>query len=98
MESDLAAVATVVLNLKSTCGEHIVGQANGLSTEKPSCQCRPPTARPGASMHERGLAIDFTQNGHVCGTSGYRWLKRNAAKYGFRNLPSEPWHWSTNGR
>ncbi|MGB1794641.1 MAG: D-alanyl-D-alanine carboxypeptidase family protein [Acidimicrobiales bacterium] len=67
---------------------------------KPSYQCRPPTARPGASMHERGLAIDFTQNGRALwsNTSGYRWLKRNAAKYGFRNLPSEPWHWSTNGR
>ena len=67
---------------------------------KPSYQCRPPTARPGASMHERGLAIDFTQNGRALwsNTSGYRWLKRNAAKYGLRNLPSEPWHWSTNGR
>lgn len=67
---------------------------------KPSYQCRPPTARPGASMHERGLAVDFTQNGRALwsNTSGYRWLKRNAAKYGFRNLPSEPWHWSTNGR
>ncbi|MDP7068315.1 MAG: D-alanyl-D-alanine carboxypeptidase family protein [Acidimicrobiales bacterium] len=67
---------------------------------KPSYQCRPPTARPGASMHERGLAVDFTQNGRALwsNTSGYRWLKRNASKYGFRNLPSEPWHWSTNGR
>src|SRR4029077_2450992 len=26
----------------------------------PSYQCSPPTAPPGASMHERGLAIDFT--------------------------------------
>ena len=67
---------------------------------KPSYQCRPPTARPGASMHERGLAVDFTQNGRArwSNTSGYRWLKRHAAKYGFRNLPSEPWHWSVNGR
>ena len=67
---------------------------------KPSYQCRPPTARPGASMHERGLAVDFTQNGRALwsNTSGYRWLKRHAAKYGFRNLPSEPWHWSVNGR
>jgi hypothetical protein len=62
--------------------------------------CRPPTARPGLSMHERGLAIDFTQGGRTLtrGSSGYRWLKANAHKYGFYNLPSEPWHWSTTGR
>ncbi|WNG61464.1 M15 family metallopeptidase [Archangium gephyra] len=28
---------------------------------------------------------------------GFVWLKANAARYGFINLPSEPWHWSTNG-
>ena len=27
--------------------------------------CRPPTARPGQSMHEQGLAIDFTYGGRV---------------------------------
>ena len=76
------------------------GTSNWAIYSKPSYQCRPPTARPGASMHERGLAIDFTQNGRALwsNTSGYRWLKQNASKYGFRNLPSEPWHWSTNGR
>ena len=76
------------------------GTSNWAVYSKPSYQCRPPTARPGASMHERGLAVDFTQNGRALwsNTSGYRWLKRNAAKYGFRNLPSEPWHWSVNGR
>ena len=68
--------------------------------KKPSYQCRPPTARPGSSMHERGLAIDFTQNGRALwsSTSGYKWLRRNARQYGFKNLPSEPWHWSTSGR
>ena len=76
------------------------GTSNWAVYSKPSYQCRPPTARPGASMHERGLAVDFTQNGRALwsNTSGYRWLKRNASKYGFRNLPSEPWHWSVNGR
>ena len=76
------------------------GTSNWAIYSKPSYQCRPPTARPGASMHERGLAIDFTQNGRALwsNTSGYRWLKRNASKYGFKNLPSEPWYWSTNGR
>ncbi len=68
--------------------------------EKPASQCRPPTARPGQSMHEQGLAIDFTNNGSLIrsrGDSGYNWLKGNASRFGLYNLPSEPWHWSTNG-
>jgi hypothetical protein len=67
----------------------------------PSSQCRPPTARPGRSQHERGLAIDFTYNGRSMSTRnniGFRWLEANAATYGLKNLPSEPWHWSTTGR
>jgi chromosome segregation ATPase len=65
----------------------------------PSYECRPPTARPGHSMHERGLAIDFTQGGRTLssGSSGYRWMVANAGSYGLHNLPGEPWHWSTNG-
>ena len=65
-----------------------------------SSSCRPPTARPGASMHEQGKAIDFTYAGRSIGTRsspGYQWLAANAASFGFYNLPSEPWHWSTNG-
>ena len=67
--------------------------------EAPASSCSPPTARPGSSMHERGLAIDFTQGGSTLsrGSSGFAWLKANAGSFGFRNLPSEPWHWSTNG-
>lgn len=62
--------------------------------------CRPPTARPGFSQHERGLAIDFAEGGRsfTRGSQGYRWLRANAARFGFFNLPSEPWHWSTTGR
>jgi hypothetical protein len=68
--------------------------------QKPSGQCKPPTATPGNSQHERGLAIDFTQNGRALtrATSGFRWLAINARRYGLFNLPSEPWHWSTTGR
>ncbi|MXZ16554.1 MAG: hypothetical protein F4Y76_13755 [Acidimicrobiales bacterium] len=68
--------------------------------QKPSYQCRPPTARPGRSMHERGLAIDFRHNGRGVtsrNSTAFRWLAANAATYGLYNLPSEPWHWSTNG-
>lgn len=66
----------------------------------PSSECRPPTARPGNSMHERGKAIDFTYGGAQLtrGSRGYRWLAVNAKRYGYFNLPSEPWHWSLNAR
>jgi len=63
--------------------------------EQASASCRPPTARPGRSMHERGLAIDFA-NCASRSTGCYRWLADHAAAYGLFNLPSEPWHWSTN--
>lgn len=69
--------------------------------EKPSDQCTPPTARPGSSLHERGLAIDFTYNGRLIeshSNAGFQWLAANAARFGLKNLPSEPWHWSINGR
>jgi LAS superfamily LD-carboxypeptidase LdcB len=68
--------------------------------EMPSSQCSPPTARPGSSMHEQGLAIDFTCDGGGTVSSGstcFSWLSDHAAEYGLYNLPSEPWHWSTNG-
>jgi LAS superfamily LD-carboxypeptidase LdcB len=68
--------------------------------EMPSSQCSPPTARPGSSMHEQGLAVDFTCNGDGTVSSGstcFVWLSDHAASYGLYNLPSEPWHWSTNG-
>ena len=66
----------------------------------PASSCSPPTARPGQSMHERGLAVDFTCNGALIRSrSGpcWSWLSANAARFGFYNLPAEPWHWSTNG-
>ena len=65
--------------------------------QKPSSQCSPPTAIPGTSMHEKGLAIDFT-NCQTRTSSCYVWLNANAKAFGLVNLPSEPWHWSTNGR
>lgn len=58
--------------------------------------CSPPTARPGTSMHEVGLAIDF-RNCSGRGTACFGWLSANASRFGFFNLPSEPWHWSTTG-
>lgn len=63
----------------------------------PSSQCSPPTAPPGTSQHELGLAIDF-YNCNYRSTACYQWLAGNASRFGFYNLPSEPWHWSTTGR
>jgi hypothetical protein len=68
--------------------------------QKPASQCRPPAARPGTSMHERGLAIDFTCNGALISSYGsacYRWMRANAPSFGLHNRPGEAWHWSTNG-
>jgi hypothetical protein len=68
--------------------------------QMPPSQCSPPTARPGTSMHERGLAIDFTYGGRAINSRespAFQWLRAHAAGYGFYNLPSEPWHWSVNG-
>lgn len=66
----------------------------------PASSCSPPTARPGQSNHERGLAVDFTYNGGSMSSRsnpGFQWLAAHAHEYGFVNLPSEPWHWSATG-
>lgn len=69
--------------------------------EAPSSSCSPPTARPGTSNHEQGLAVDFTCNGSGTissrGSACFQWLAAHGADYGFYNLPSEPWHWSNDG-
>lgn len=62
--------------------------------------CTVPTARPGSSLHERVLAIDFTSSGQTMQSRShpaFQWLAANASSYGLYNLPSEPWHWSTSG-
>jgi LAS superfamily LD-carboxypeptidase LdcB len=72
--------------------EHCDGDVYG----RPASACSPPTARPGSSQHELGLAIDF-ENCASRATPCYQWLAEHAAEYGFKNLPSEAWHWSTTG-
>lgn len=67
---------------------------------RPASSCSPPTAVPGRSLHEQGRAIDFTENGRTItsrSSAGFQWMAANASSYGLFNLPSEPWHWSTNG-
>ncbi|HEY8527833.1 MAG TPA: D-alanyl-D-alanine carboxypeptidase family protein [Acidimicrobiales bacterium] len=69
--------------------------------EMPSSQCNPPTARPGSSNHEMGLAIDFDCNGSLIrsrSSACFAWMAANAPRFGLHNLPSEPWHWSVDGQ
>lgn len=65
--------------------------------QMPADSCSPPTARPGLSWHEQGLAIDFQSNGSFINSRSnpaFVWMAANAGRFGFTNLPSEPWHWS----
>jgi D-alanyl-D-alanine carboxypeptidase len=77
-------------------------RANGCPDiyNSPNTACHPPTAKPGYSNHQMGLAVDFTQNGALIdghGNSGFVWMSQNAAKFGLKNYPAEPWHWSVDG-
>ncbi|MBU2665852.1 M15 family metallopeptidase [Actinoplanes bogorensis] len=78
---------------KQNCGQP---PTNDTIYNKSPSACKPPTARPGTSMHEKGLAIDFTNCNR--GSACFTWLSGNAATYGLHNLPGEDWHWSTTGR
>lgn len=58
-----------------------------------------PTAT-GTSMHQWGLAVDFTCNGQPLASSGscLSWVKNNASNFGLYNKVSgELWHYSTTG-
>ena len=85
---------------RSSAAQAALRRANCGGDGGPASRCRPPTARPGHSMHELGLAVDFTWQGRIISSRSspaFGWLRDNAGRYGFKNLPSEPWHWSTNG-
>lgn len=47
-------------------------------------------ARPGTSNHGLGRAVDVNL-GASPGAS--QWLRANAARFGFKTIPREPWHW-----
>jgi D-alanyl-D-alanine carboxypeptidase len=81
--------------------EQNCGSSNYAIYYAPPSSCSPPTAIPGSSMHERGLAIDFSCNGGGAirrGNECWNFLAAHADEYGLYNLPTEPWHWSTTGR
>ena len=57
-----------------------------------SSRCRIPTAIPGKSRHNVGMAIDFKINDDV-----FRFLEMVAPRVGLHNFPAERWHWSVDG-
>jgi zinc D-Ala-D-Ala carboxypeptidase len=50
-------------------------------------------ARPGTSNHGWGLAVDLGGGANRSGSEQNEWLRQNAARYGFRTIAREPWHW-----
>lgn len=85
----------VALRIKNHCADVYTASSK---------TCSPETARPGRSNHEGGGAVDFTCNGKKMNAAGgrnsvcFKWLAANASRYHFKNLPSESWHWSWNGK
>tara|TARA_Y100000310_G_scaffold242838_1_gene247049 strand:- start:8403 stop:9461 length:1059 start_codon:yes stop_codon:yes gene_type:complete len=74
-----------------------IGASSGFRTMKQQqwCKKRKPNlaATPGYSRHQNGVAIDIV-NSDKTTTEVYKWLAKNAHKYGFRRTVSyEPWHW-----
>jgi LAS superfamily LD-carboxypeptidase LdcB len=66
--------------------------------------CRPPTAPPGSSGHQKGSAYDMsvvmgwgdakTRSAPHRITAQWRWMSLNAWKYGLvRTIKNERWHW-----
>jgi hypothetical protein len=68
--------------------------------QKPGCL---QAAEPGYSTHQMGLALDFNlprtydtcDGGAAKDNPAWKWLRANAAGYGFRQLQAENWHWDT---
>lgn len=58
-------------------------QQVALKKEKPTL-----AATPGRSVHGLGLAADLKLT-----SAQFNWLKKNGARFGLVNLPSESWHW-----
>lgn len=69
-------------------------------------------ASPGYSNHQTGIAFDINMgsanggnatsyrmnvNSAYPGNPVWEWLKANAGKFNFKQLPSEGWHWSVTG-
>jgi hypothetical protein len=52
----------------------------------------------GAANGGNGNSYRVNVNKSYPGNPVYEWLVANASKYHFKQLPSEGWHWSIDGR
>ena len=80
-------------------------KSTGLSEEEAEKQASAIVFPPGASEHNLGLAVDFNEVEETfANTDEFKWLQKNAAKYGFimrygkeqQNITGavwEPWHY-----
>ena len=85
---------------------HSQGYDNKISQKKASQW----VSQPGTSEHQLGLAVDIIgDNRYTTNQSAYRWLERNAYKYGFikrypknkvsiTHIKHEPWHYRYVGK
>lgn len=46
---------------------------------------------------EKQLTLECNDQKMTSSSECFKWLSKNATTYGFKNLKSEPWHWSTTG-
>ncbi len=84
-----------------TCAEQTaLRSSNCPAQNSPAESCLPPTEKPGQSLHNYGLAIDFKCEGYpIFGSSPcYTWLTQNAERFKLKRHTSEPWHWSFTGK
>ena len=67
-----------------------------------SPSCNPPTARPGKSRHQLGVAMDFGgELGASFSSVSHKWLislgLRGNSTLNIKNYQDEAWHWSADG-
>ena len=97
--SGSAAAATATRPGRSPCAGPTADRATTPSTRCPPPPAARPRRDPAAPCTSRAWRSTSPRTARTLtrSSSGFQWLRANAGRFGFRNLPSEPWHWSTNG-
>jgi D-alanyl-D-alanine carboxypeptidase len=99
-----AARSNIKLSLESAfrpCSEQqSLRKQNCPAADSPAASCSPATEKAGDSLHNYGMAVDFKCEGYqvFANSPCYPWLQQNSPKYGFKQRPTEPWHWSLTGQ
>jgi len=97
--SGYRSIDTQIYLRMSNCGHRNFDEVMSSPT---SPKCTPPTARPGKSRHNVGLAIDFGGSlGASFSSEAHLWLKsiglRGNNTLKIKNYQDEAWHWSVDG-